>query len=97
MSLRGCSTPPGRGTTGVRGELEGYDAVVTLTREQPQRWTGRTGRVGSELLAEVAWWPVERPLVYVCRPTGFVESVADALVALGHDPSRIRTERFGPT
>jgi ferredoxin-NADP reductase len=32
-----------------------------------------------------------------CGPTGFVEGVAEALVALGHDPARIRTERFGPT
>jgi ferredoxin-NADP reductase len=31
------------------------------------------------------------------RPEGFVEAVADALVTLGHDPDRIRTERFGPT
>jgi ferredoxin-NADP reductase len=34
---------------------------------------------------------------YVCGPPGFVEGVADALVALGHEPGRIRTERFGPT
>jgi ferredoxin-NADP reductase len=80
-----------------REELGGYDTVVTLTREQPQGWTGRTGRVGPELLVEVGWPPADRPLVYVCGPTGFVEGVADALVALGHDPSRIRTERFGPT
>jgi ferredoxin-NADP reductase len=80
-----------------REELNGYDTVVTLTREQPQGWTGHTGRVGPELLAEVAWPPAERPLVYVCGPTGFVEGVADALVALGHEPSHIRTERFGPT
>jgi ferredoxin-NADP reductase len=33
----------------------------------------------------------------VCGPTAFVEAVADALVALGHEPGRIRTERFGPT
>ena len=44
-----------------------------------------------------AWPPAERPLVYVCGPTAFVEVAADALVALGHDPGRIRTERFGPT
>jgi len=25
------------------------------------------------------------------------ESAADALVALGHDPGQVRTERFGPT
>jgi ferredoxin-NADP reductase len=80
-----------------REELGGYDTVITLTREQPQGWTGHTGRVGTELLMEVGWPPAERPLVYVCGPTGFVEGVADALVALGHDPSHIRTERFGPT
>jgi ferredoxin-NADP reductase len=53
--------------------------------------------VGRDLLAEVAWPPAEKPLVYVCGPTGFVEGVADALVALGHDANRVRTERFGPT
>jgi ferredoxin-NADP reductase len=77
-----------------RRELEGFDTVVTLTREA---WPGRTGRVGRELLEEVGWPPGDRPLVYVCGPTGFVEGVADALVALGHDAGRVRTERFGPT
>ena len=80
-----------------REELTGIDTTITLTREQPQGWVGRTGRVDRELLAEIAWPPAERPLVYICGPTGFVEAVADALVALGHDPARIRTERFGPT
>ncbi len=37
------------------------------------------------------------PTCYVCGPTGFVELVADLLVAAGHDTKRIRTERFGPT
>ncbi len=80
-----------------RAELDDYDTVITLTDEQPQEWNGRTGRIDSDLLAEAAWAPAERPLVYVCGPTGFVEAVADALVALGHSPARIRTERFGPT
>jgi ferredoxin-NADP reductase len=75
-------------------ELAGFDTTITLTREQ---WAGRTGRVDRELLEEVAWPATEHPLVYVCGPTGFVEAVADALVALGHDASRVRTERFGPT
>ena len=56
-----------------------------------------TGRIDSAFLAETAWSAAERPLVYICGPTGFVEAIADALVTLGHDPSRIRTERFGPT
>ncbi len=36
------------------------------------------------------------PACFVCGPTGFVEAVARQLVALGHDPARIKTERFGP-
>jgi ferredoxin-NADP reductase len=80
-----------------REELANFDTAITLTGEQPDGWTGHIGRVGPELLAEVAWPTVQRPLVYVCGPTGFVEGVADALVALGHEPARIRTERFGPT
>jgi ferredoxin-NADP reductase len=37
------------------------------------------------------------PRVFVCGPTAFVERAADLLVELGHDPSAIRAERFGPT
>jgi ferredoxin-NADP reductase len=50
-----------------------------------------------ELVSENARTTAKRPLIYVCGPTGFVEGAADALVALGHEPSRVRTERFGPT
>ena len=39
----------------------------------------------------------EHPHVYVCGPTPFVESVAQALLQLGHEPTVIKTERFGPT
>jgi ferredoxin-NADP reductase len=80
-----------------RGELTENETTITLTDERPEGWTGRTGRIDSDFLAGTAWPPAERPLVYVCGPTGFVEAVADDLVTLGHDPSRIRTERFGPT
>jgi ferredoxin-NADP reductase len=82
-----------------RDELEasGADVRFTLTREQPEGWTGYARRIDSELLAEVAWPTEERPLVYVCGPTAFVEVAAESLVALGHDPSRIKTERFGAT
>jgi ferredoxin-NADP reductase len=73
------------------------DVRFTLTREQPPDWPGYARRIDRELIADVAWPPDERPLIYVCGPTGFVEAAADALVSLGHDPGRIRTERFGPT
>jgi ferredoxin-NADP reductase len=77
-----------------------YDEVdvrFTLTRAWPEGWRGHRRRVDAELLADGAIPAAERPLVYVCRPTGFVEMVANGLVSLGHDTMRIRTERFGPT
>lgn len=76
---------------------DGIEVFVTLTRERPELWQGYRRRIDQELLAEVSWPPADRPLVYVCGPTGFVETAANALVALGHAPSRIRTERFGGT
>jgi ferredoxin-NADP reductase len=79
------------------GEEEEIDVKFTLTREQPERWRGYARRVDPELLEDVAWPPSRQPLVYVCGPTAFVETVANALVDLGHDPARIRAERFGPT
>ena len=85
-----------------RDELErrardGLTVVHTLTRSQPPGWTGYTRRVDAEMLAEVVPGPTERPLIYVCGPTPFVENVAEALVGLGHEPQAIKTERFGPT
>jgi ferredoxin-NADP reductase len=78
-------------------ESGGVDVELTLTREQPEDWRGYRRRIDRELLAEVSWPPAERPLVYVCGPTPFAEAAANGLVELGHDPSRIRIERFGPT
>jgi ferredoxin-NADP reductase len=69
----------------------------TLTRQQPQAWSGFKRRIDRAMLEEVAWPPSEKPRVFVCGPTPLVESVAQALVELGHEPARIKTERFGPT
>lgn len=73
------------------------EVTLTLTREPPQGWTGFRRRIDRMMLAEVAWPPAERPHVFVCGPTPLVEAVAAALVALGHDPAWVKTERFGPT
>jgi ferredoxin-NADP reductase len=72
-----------------------FDVAYTLTREQPAGWTGYARRVDRDLLAEVAAEGLA--LTFVCGPTPFVEAVAEAMVELGHDPHRIKTERFGPT
>ena len=51
----------------------------------------------ADLLREVAWPPDAHPLAFICGPTPFVETAAGNLVALGYEPERIKTERFGPT
>jgi ferredoxin-NADP reductase len=85
-----------------RDELERFDGgglrvVHTLTRSQPPGWTGYARRVDAEMLAEVGPSPADLPHAYVCGPTPFVEAAAEALVQLGHEPHRVKTERFGPT
>jgi ferredoxin-NADP reductase len=79
------------------GEADEVDVHLTLTREAPEGWDGYRRRIDDDLLGEIAWPPQERPLVYVCGPTPFVETAAAGLVELGHDAGRIKTERFGPT
>jgi ferredoxin-NADP reductase len=76
---------------------QGVDVTYTLTRQQPPGWTGRTGRVNAAMLTDIAWPASQDPLAFVCGPTSFVEAVANALVALGYPPGRVKTERFGAT
>jgi ferredoxin-NADP reductase len=76
---------------------DGLEVRYTLTRAQPVEWNGYRRRVDRAMLEEVAWPPWQQAQTFVCGPTPLVESVAEALVQLGHDAARIKTERFGPT
>ena len=76
---------------------DGLVTRYTLTREQPQGWTGDSRRVDADMLAALGPAPRDAPRVFVCGPTAFVETVADGLVGLGHAPGAIHAERFGPT
>jgi ferredoxin-NADP reductase len=82
-------------------ELPGRDGglVVTYayTRVAPAGSSRPAGRVDAALVAETTFPPADEPTCYVCGPTAFVEVVADLLSTAGHDPARIRTERFGPS
>jgi len=73
------------------------DVRYTLTRETEPDWTGWTRRVDAEMLREMGVGRIDDGALYVCGPTAFVEYVAELLVGLGHDPHRVKTERFGPT
>jgi len=78
-------------------EDETLEITHTLTRSAPPGWKGYDRRIDEEMLGEVAFTPDEMPLAFVCGPTPLVESVATTLVGLGHEPTRVKTERFGPT
>jgi ferredoxin-NADP reductase len=79
--------------------LEGasFSLHLALTRDWPPDWSGHRGRIDRAFLDEIIPPPGHRPLVYVCGPTSFVEDIARALVDMGHDPGRVKTERFGAT
>ncbi|HMD92915.1 MAG TPA: ferredoxin reductase [Trebonia sp.] len=71
------------------------DVTYLYTRTAPPG--GRTGRISADVVAAAAWTPADKPEIFICGPTGFVEAAAALLVDAGHDPSVIKTERFGPT
>lgn len=75
---------------------DGLDLQVVYTRAVSLANLRGPRRLTPSELA--AWgWPAElSPRVFVCGPTGFVEAVSRMLVAQGHDPADVRTERFGP-
>lgn len=79
-----------------RAELDAAMGVdYVFTRETPDGWPAKAGRVTRDLLRSTVL-PTERaPRIYVCGPTPFVEAVANWLVELGHPTTNIRTERFG--
>ncbi|MBX4211990.1 oxidoreductase [Candidatus Pacearchaeota archaeon] len=82
-------------------ELESYKdknikIVYTLTSKSPPGWKGYEGRINMEMVSkELKDIRKEMPMVYICGPTQFVESIADGLIKLGLNSHEIRTERFG--
>ena len=70
------------------------DVTVTLTRQAPDGWRGRTGRIDAELIAGHA---SNVRIVFVCGSNGFVEAASALALEAGVDRRMIRTERFGPT
>jgi len=72
-----------------------FEVTWVYTRETPPDWPTPAGRLSPAVLEASTIGASEMPAVFVCGPTGFVESVADWLVALGHPASSVKTERFG--
>jgi len=76
---------------------DGLEVFHTLTRSQPDGWSGYGRRIDAEILREVAWPATDEPQVFVCGSTRFVDTAADGLVELGYEPQSVKTERFGAT
>ena len=72
----------------------GDETTLTYTRSAPAGWSGHTGRIDSELISEQA---SAAEVVFICGSNGFVESASRLAIDAGCDPSRIKTERFGPS
>ena len=80
--------------------LERGEAMLDVRRVLTQRRPGEPSssrRLNHDRLSELAYAPELQPAIFVCGPTGFVETVTAALVELGHDANTIHAERFGPT
>lgn len=75
----------------------GLEVFHTLTRTQPEGWTGYSRRIDDQMLRQVVGPLGPNPRVYICGPTPMVESAANGLVQIGVPQAQIRTERFGPT
>jgi ferredoxin-NADP reductase len=81
----------------VREGGDGMEVIHTLTRSQPQDWSGYARRIDERMLSEVLEPLGVKARVYICGPSSLVETAANALVNLGLPPANVRTERFGPT
>jgi ferredoxin-NADP reductase len=72
----------------------GHETVLTYTRSAPPGWTGHTGHIDGGMVAEAA---PEGATTFICGSNPFVEAAGRLAIDAGADPSRILTERFGPT
>ena len=80
----------------LAAKQDGFDVILTLTREQPQRPGDYGRRIDAAMMAEVlARMPSAPAQVFVCGTNPFVDAAADGAVAARVPASRIRTERYG--
>jgi ferredoxin-NADP reductase len=73
------------------------DCVLHIHAPSAGRMAGFARRHDAETLTTVGPAPARLPGICVCGPTAFVEQAAELFTQLGHAPSAIRSERFGPT
>jgi ferredoxin-NADP reductase len=92
------------GATMYAGELrrraledDGLAIAYVYTRATPPDWPRPTQRINATTIAESVFPAGQNPACFVCGPTAFVEAASGFLKEAGYNPTRIKTERFGPS
>ncbi|TIO73267.1 MAG: oxidoreductase [Mesorhizobium sp.] len=81
---------------GLDDRRDGFDLVLTLTREQARRPGDYSRRVDAKMMAQAMDRLPKAPrLAYVCGSNAFVSAAAEALIDAGVPAGLIRTERYG--
>ena len=62
----------------------GDETLLTFTREPPEGWSGHTGHIDAELIAEAG---IDDGIAFVCGSNGFVESGSRAADGCGVRPA----------
>ncbi|CDX26901.1 Oxidoreductase FAD-binding domain-containing protein [Mesorhizobium sp. ORS 3324] len=76
--------------------LDGFDLVLTLTREPAKRPADHSRRIDVAMVIEaIERLPKPPALAYVCGSNAFVSAAAQALIDAGVPAGIIRTERYG--
>lgn len=81
----------------LASESAGPAVTLAYSRTAPPGWPSEPKRIDAQLIGSAVLPADRKPIAYVCGPTSFVEAASGLLTQVGYEPSRIRTERFGPT
>lgn len=87
------------GQIACRDELESYAAkgteITHVLSEPGPDWTGETGLISADLIRRLFDAPERRNWLFVlCGPPPMLDSVEDALLAIGVESHQILSERF---
>lgn len=80
----------------MHGRRDGFDLVLTLTRDVEKREGVHARRIDSGMVMQaINQFPALPKRVYLCGSNAFVEAAANASIEAGIPASAIRTERYG--
>ncbi|TIT03710.1 MAG: oxidoreductase, partial [Mesorhizobium sp.] len=81
---------------GLDDRRDGFDLVLTLTREAARRPADYSRRVDAAMIEQsMVRLPAPPRFAFVCGSNAFVSAAAQALIDAGVPAGLIRTERYG--